>query len=151
MGESNLHLWLRYTQSTDELVYATDMKDEAIPEVLEAFLQDQIGAGADPAPAVESDVYTIRIRLDLSDDSFFSSHDCGNLGLRDGILMMALGRFLENKATQVPAAELAPRRIVVPSAEMKELAAKAVVESAKPVDVDEWAEKLAKDVEDADD
>lgn len=108
MSGANVHLWLRYTLSTDELCYATDIKPEAVVELLETFLADQIGAGADPTPPVESDVYNIRIRMDLADDTFYVSHDCGNLGLRDGILIQALSRINDKTAKEVPAKDLAP-------------------------------------------
>jgi len=104
-----LHLWLRYTLSTDELLFATDLKDEAIFEVLTAFLQDQSGAGVDKTPPVESDVYNIRLRLDLSYDTFSVNHDCGNLGLRDGILIKALTKFRDKTAKEASPEVLWPK------------------------------------------
>ncbi len=108
MSGANVHLWLRYTLSTGELLYATDLKPEAIVNLLETFLESQIGAGGDATPPVEGDVYNIQIRMDLEDDTFYVSHDCGNLGLRDGILMQALGKFNDKTAKEVPAQDLAP-------------------------------------------
>ena len=55
--------------------------------VVEGFLRGQVGAGKDESPPNEQDVYHIRIEVDLSFDIFTSRHDCGNLGLRDGILL----------------------------------------------------------------
>jgi len=106
---ANLHLWLRYTLSTDELLFATDMKDEAAVSLIESFLAGERGQGADPMKAAESDVYNIRLRIDLEDDTIYTDHDCGNLGLRDGILAKALLKFEDKSARRVAAAELAPK------------------------------------------
>ena len=106
---ANLHLWLRYTLSTDELLFATDMKDEGAVGLIEHFLAGEMGQGADPAKAVESDIYNIRLRIDLSDDTIYVKHDCGNLGLRDGILVKAITKFGDKTAKHVEAAELAPK------------------------------------------
>lgn len=56
-----------------------------------AFLRTQIGAGVDLNPPTVQDIYTITIKLDPSEDIFSVCHDCGNKGLRDGIL----ARFLQ--------------------------------------------------------
>ena len=65
----------------------TDVRDDKVAELIGEFLRGQIGAGADDSPAAELDTYTIHIQLDMSCDRWFCRHDCGNLGLRDGILM----------------------------------------------------------------
>lgn len=71
----------------------SDIKPEHWAEVLESFLQLQIGKGADDSPATDKATYRIHLQLDISDgDQFFSSHDCGNKGLRDGILMGTLAQ-----------------------------------------------------------
>lgn len=73
---------------------ATTVRPEALAEVVEAFLRCQIGAGQDKTPPDTRDVYSIRIDLDLRDDSFRVQHDCGNKGLRDGILMAVLKQLV---------------------------------------------------------
>ena len=56
------------------------------------FLRTQIGKGADNNKAEERDKYTILINLDLSEDVFSVCNDCGNKGLRDGILQQFISR-----------------------------------------------------------
>lgn len=68
----------------------TNVKKEALAEVLEGYIRTQIGAGEDKSDPVERDVYHLRLTLDLSDDSFRMTHDCGNEGLCLGITLQAL-------------------------------------------------------------
>ena len=42
------------------------------------------------APPFPPMLYTITIQLNLLDDSYRVEHDCGNRGLREGILMRVL-------------------------------------------------------------
>jgi hypothetical protein len=51
------------------------------------FLRTQIGVGEDLSIANKINNYTITITLDLTTDIFSVEHNCGNLGLRDGILL----------------------------------------------------------------
>ena len=55
-------------------------------KIIEEFLRTQIGKGEDFSPANKVDEFTISILLDLSHDIFTVKHNCGNKGLRDGIL-----------------------------------------------------------------
>lgn len=87
---SDLFMVVNYDLKADAFEIKGNIKPERHKDVLAEFIHSQIGSGADNSPAEEKDNYTIRIRLDLSDDSFFVSHDCGNKGLRDGILMRVL-------------------------------------------------------------
>ena len=59
-------------------------------ELVTDFLRTQIGTGADSTPPNKQNKYTILINLDPSQDIFSVSNDCGNKGLRDGILMAFL-------------------------------------------------------------
>ena len=70
---------------------STNVKREKVVDLLTDFIRDQIGRGADDAKPNEKDVYSVKIRLDLTDDRFTAKSDCGNLGLRDGIIM-AVGK-----------------------------------------------------------
>lgn len=51
------------------------------------YVRSQMGKGTDNSKATSKDVYEIKITLDTTDDTFGCVHDCGNLGLRDGILL----------------------------------------------------------------
>ena len=88
-----LVLCIDYDLIGDEYWIGGNIKREAISEILEAYLSTQTGKGIDSTKANEVDLYSIDIGLDLSDDSFSIGHNCGNKGLRDGILMTLLGRL----------------------------------------------------------
>lgn len=68
----------------------TNVKKEALSGVLEGYIRTQIGAGEDLSEPIDRDVYHIRMDLDLSDDSFRVSHNCGNEALCLGITLQAL-------------------------------------------------------------
>jgi len=87
---SRLYLNVTYNVKTDTFEVASDIKPEMQGEVLADFIHGQVGAGVDESPRTEREVYSIRLQLDLSDDTFYVEHNCGNKGLRDGILMRVL-------------------------------------------------------------
>lgn len=73
----------------------TNAKHDKVDELLTDYLHAQVGTGKDPSPMVELDVYKITIGVELGDDSWGSGHDCGNKGLRDGIIMRILALVTE--------------------------------------------------------
>lgn len=81
---------IRFDTRTDKAEITSNIKDEMRAEVLSDFLRSQMGGGKDKSPANKKDVYEISLVLDLTDDSYRCSHDCGNKGLREGILMSVL-------------------------------------------------------------
>ena len=68
-------------------VIRTNAKPEALEEILEAWLREQMGAGADQSTPTEREVYTVKLALDLSDDTFSVESDTGNESLTTGIVM----------------------------------------------------------------
>jgi hypothetical protein len=72
---------------------------ECIEEIVGEFLRGQMGRGKDETPPNEQEVYTIKLTVDLSFDIFKASSDCGNKGLRDGILMYFLRALSDNPKT----------------------------------------------------
>jgi hypothetical protein len=88
----NLFVELKYDINKDSFDISTNMKKEAVPNIVENFLRSQIGAGEDNSEPNKLDIYNIKIKVDLSDDTFLVNHNCGNKGLRDGILL----RFLKD-------------------------------------------------------
>jgi len=74
----------------------TNAKREALEEILEAWCHAQVGAGPDPNPANQAEVYNITIGLWLADDSFGTDADTGNKGLTAGIVMDVLANHLED-------------------------------------------------------
>jgi hypothetical protein len=77
----------------EQLRIETDVKDELVAELVGEFLLTQVGAGEDPSKAEKRDTYTIHLQLDLNGDVWYCKHDCGNKGLRDGILMDVVRRL----------------------------------------------------------
>lgn len=71
----------------------TDVRTEFVPELIFDFLRSQIGGGVDESLPEERDVYNIHLQLNLEGDIWCCKHDCGNLGLRDGILLDVLKRL----------------------------------------------------------
>jgi len=68
-------------------------------EIVSKFLRTQIGADRtkeDNDLPIDRDKYTILIYLDLSNDKFLVSHDCGSKSLREGIL----SRFITCKSAK---------------------------------------------------
>lgn len=92
-----LHLNILYNISTDEFAFDSDIKPERQAEVIGDFLRMQTGKGEDFTPPNERTEYHIKITLDLSEDRFTVEHDCGNLGLRDGLLLHALHQLQKGK------------------------------------------------------
>jgi len=83
---------LTYDINADEATFGpdTNAKTEAVPEILEAYLRDQMGRGEDRSPPNHKPVYHIKLMLDLTDDSFRVEHDCGNEGFCTGTLLSVL-------------------------------------------------------------
>jgi len=88
--ESDLYLELWYKIDSGMFGIDTNIKHEAHDEIVSTFLSMQMGKGRDERKLNIRDVYNIRINVDLSYDIFNVSDDCGNNGLREGILMQFL-------------------------------------------------------------
>jgi hypothetical protein len=85
---AKLYLHITYPiANPDAFQIKSDIKPEALTEIIMTFLRGQMGKGADASFAIERDVYHIRMEVDLESDTFAVRHDTGNLGLRDGILL----------------------------------------------------------------
>lgn len=88
---TDLFMVVEYDIKADTFQIGGNIKPERHGEVLGDFIHGcVVGAGVDESPPEERETYTIRIQLDISDDTFRVSHNCGNKGLRDGILMRVL-------------------------------------------------------------
>jgi hypothetical protein len=83
---------ITYDLNADKATFGpnTNAKTEAIPEIITAYLRDQMGQGEDLSPPNHQSLYHIKLGLDLTDDSFRVEHDCGNEGLSTGILLLVL-------------------------------------------------------------
>ncbi len=93
---SKLFVTFKYPM-TGTFKIETNMKASHIPDIIEAYLQDVIGAGKDATSAKGLEVYEITLEIDLTDDTITVTHDCGNKGLLAGILMTILKRLHERR------------------------------------------------------
>lgn len=90
---------ITFTVKDESVVIRTNAKHEKVQELLEDYLHSIMGAGKDHAPMVERDVYKIVIGVELAEgDAWGSHHDCGNKGLRDGIIMRILALVAEKSS-----------------------------------------------------
>ncbi len=94
MPKADIVLKLNFNLSKpDKTVVKTNAKKEAVSEILEAWLSCQIGQGEDSREPNKKDKYEIVIKLDLSNDTFFTNSDTGNKGLTCGLVMDVFSRL----------------------------------------------------------
>lgn len=82
-----------YDVEGDKAVIKTNVKKDAIAGILETWICMQIGQGADNSKAIERAEYSIVIRVDLTQDDFFTASNTGNKGLTCGIVGRVLGNL----------------------------------------------------------
>jgi len=87
----NLGIKIDYDIKSDIFCFDTDIKRNRISNIINDFLRTQISKGEDNSQAENHTLYKIDISIDLTIDTFYVTHNCGNKGLREGILF----RFLE--------------------------------------------------------
>ena len=102
---AHLIIAIEYDMTSDEAKIRTNARREKVAELLDEYLQAVVGAGNAITPAQDHDVYRINLTLDLSNDTWLVKHNCGNKGLREGIVM-ATARFLRDTPTKVTWSEL---------------------------------------------
>ena len=91
---SKLYVTFEFDIPTDTYkVVDTNMNNNGISTLLDTYLRDIMGRGADERRPEIRDVYTIAMTLDVTYDKIGVSHDCGNLGLVAGILMTIFRSF----------------------------------------------------------
>lgn len=90
---SYLDLEIIYDIEADKFSFDGDVKPEKRADLIMEFVRSQIGTGEDTNPANEVSVYKISLRWFPNGDRFAVTHNCGNKGLREGILMEAAKRI----------------------------------------------------------
>lgn len=65
----------------------TNMKKSYVADFLLDWMETQMGKGIDKSKREEKEIYTIKISLDMSDDSYTTITNTGNKGLTAGIVM----------------------------------------------------------------
>lgn len=74
-------------------VIRTNARREALEEIFEAWVQDQVGRGPDPRTPERRDMYRIIIGLDMDGDVFATNSDTGNHALTAGIVADVMGNL----------------------------------------------------------
>lgn len=87
---------IEFDMKNETVKIGGNAKKGAVQELLESYLHGCIGSGKDPAPPVKRDIYNIKLGIDLSDDTWFVEHDCGNKSLREGLVMATLQLIKDN-------------------------------------------------------
>lgn len=92
---------MTFNMKDETAIIRTNAKHEKVQELLEDYLHSIVGAGKDTTPPETRDVYKIVIGVELAEgDVWGSNHDCGNKGLRDGIIMQILA-LVADKSTKI--------------------------------------------------
>ncbi len=91
---------MAFDMKAETVQIKTNAKRSVVAELIGDYIHAQVGAGKDESPPIQRDVYNIAIGVELDDDSWGSSHDCGNKGLREGILMRVL-QILDKEPSKV--------------------------------------------------
>ena len=91
MSQADVAVQIQYNnKELDKSFIKTNLKPEAIEEILSEWVRSQMGAGKDTSEPNQQIVYNITILLDLSCDNFSTSSDTGNKSLTCGIVMWVL-------------------------------------------------------------
>lgn len=96
MAKVDVLVTLEFDVKAETVKIGGNAKKEAVEELLADYLHSRVGAGKDETPPEKRDVYHIILGIDLSDDSWFVEHNCGNKGLREGLVMATLQFIKEN-------------------------------------------------------
>ena len=100
MAEPTVSLKIIFeVERPEKTVIETNAKPEVVPEILETWIQSQLGTGADNRAPEIKEVYTILMTLKLRNDSFLVSSDTGNNALTLGIVMDVWNRIADIKIT----------------------------------------------------
>ena len=88
-----IKLLIDYDIIGDEYWIGGNVKVDRVKDLLSDYLRMKMGAGVDDSEANRVDLYQIDISVDLSYDIFKCHHNCGNKGLREGILLRLISRL----------------------------------------------------------
>lgn len=98
MGD-DLFVNLHYDVNKRSFEVESNIIEEKRKDIVLDYLRLQMGAGKDDSKANVLDVYEIALIVNLAFDSFQCIHNCGNLGVRDGILLTYVNS-LEGEGTK---------------------------------------------------
>ena len=90
---SDLFININFNLNTNVFEIDTNVKQEHVAEIIDTFLRGQIGKGEDTSKPNELDIYTFKMKVDLSFDTINIKDDTGNKSLSDGIFMNLLNQL----------------------------------------------------------
>ena len=99
--QDSLKACLNYDIEADSFTLGGQIKPEGVVEIVEMFLRGQMGKGADHSEGNRLSVYHFTISWTPHEDGISVRNDCGNKGLRDGILMHFLKHQAEGKVKEI--------------------------------------------------
>jgi len=85
-----LTVGIMYNPETGGCEAYGDANIQGTQEIISLWLESRVGSGKDTSPGIERDVYEIEIDWYPENDRLTCRHNCGNSGLREGILMAAM-------------------------------------------------------------
>ena len=90
-----MKLQIEYTIKNDSFNIDGDFDHSAYEEVIDTYLRGCMGEGVkeNEPKAINRDIYTLQLDVDLTNDSFKFSHNCGNQGLALGLLIAVLKKL----------------------------------------------------------
>ena len=83
---------IKYDLNTEKFSVSGNVNREGLEEIVDTLIRNKIGKGEDSTEANKLDLYVIKFYVDLSEDIIKVNDNCGNKGLRLGIL----GQLLSN-------------------------------------------------------
>lgn len=84
---------ITWEPATDTWKIYTNAKDEALEEILAAYIHSKVGSGGKDEPKVDRKRYDVGLGLWLEDDSFGTRHNCGSFSLALGLVVEAWRRL----------------------------------------------------------
>ena len=85
----------------NKTIIKTNAHKRAVTEILEAWIYGQIGKGQDNRKPNSRDKHQVEIKLDVSNDTFYTTSTTGNDSLTCGIVLDILDKLSEITITDL--------------------------------------------------
>ncbi len=89
----DVEILIDYDFIGDEFWIGGNARFDRVKDLLLDYLRTKMGTGPDDRESNTLNLYQIDISIDLSYDIFKCHHNCGNKGLREGILLRLINRL----------------------------------------------------------
>jgi hypothetical protein len=88
-----LTVGIKFDINKDKCEFYGNFTNAGIERILTEWIRSQMGGGEDTSPANRLDLYEIEIDWYPENDKLVCRHNCGNKGLREGIIARCLQEF----------------------------------------------------------